>query len=204
MKIIIIGAGFSGVATYLLLRRMCPPPEHTILLCDAHDPREVRRRSDRDGLALSPDGSVRDSAAVVGNIISLEPPAVRLVRFIDPKLCETFKARSYVNTHYILRSARGHTLAVVPTADGNLPVEYTLSCPRFDSWQWLHEHVGYTSICYRRVVEVNLDGERPVVYFADGGREDADLVVGADGVRSVVKKALFSHEDQSKYEPQFE
>lgn len=60
---------------------------------------------------------------------------MRLIRFIDPKLCETFKARSYDNTHYILRSARGHTLAVVPTADGNLPVEYTLSCPRFDSWQ---------------------------------------------------------------------
>lgn len=51
---------------------------------------------------------------------------------------------------------------------------------------------------------MNLDGERPVVYFADSGREDADLVVGADGVRSVVKKALFSHENRSKYEPQFE
>lgn len=107
------------------------------------------------------------------------------------------------HTHYILRSARGHTLAVVPTADGNLPVEYTLSCPRFDSWQWLHEYVGYKSICYRRVVEVNLDGERPVVYFADSGREDADLVVGADGVRSVAKKALFSHENRSKYEARF-
>jgi len=96
MKIIIIGAEFSGVATYLLLRRMCPPPEHTILLCDAHDPREVRQRPDRGADSLfHQTESVRDSAAVVGNIISLEPPAVRLIRFIDPKLCETFKARSY-------------------------------------------------------------------------------------------------------------
>ncbi|KAK0723361.1 hypothetical protein B0T26DRAFT_706259 [Lasiosphaeria miniovina] len=204
MKIIIIGAGFSGVSTYLLLRRMLPPPEHTITLYDAHDPRAVRLRSGRDGLA-SPEEATRDSAATVGNIISLEPPAVRLLRFIDHKLYDTFKARSYVNRHYTLRSARGHTLAVIPTADGKLPAEHTLSCPRFDSWQWLHEHVGYDdSVCYRRATEVDLARGRPVVHFADGSRDDADLVVGADGVRSVVKKALFGHEDESSYGPAFE
>jgi len=203
MKIIIVGAGFSGVSTYLLLRRMCPPPEHDVILYDAHDPREMQLRL--EGLASpAPDRGTQDSAAVVGNIISLEPPAVRLMRYIDPKLYETFKARSYTNQYYTLRSARGHTLAVIPTADGALPVEHTLTCPRYDSWRWLHEHVGYDHIRYRRVTKVDLSGDRPIVYFADGGRDDGDLVVGADGVRSVVKRALFGDENETKYGPAFE
>lgn len=33
------------------------------------------------------------------------------------------------------------------------------------------------------------DGQRPVVYFADGSTETADLIVGADGIHSVVRES---------------
>lgn len=36
------------------------------------------------------------------------------------------------------------------------------------------------------------DGQRPVAYFADGSTETADLVVGADGIHSVVRRSTVS------------
>lgn len=204
MKIIIIGAGVSGLSTYLLLRKVLPSfDSHTILVYEAHSPREALPTGASNPFP-SMLGNLSDSAAVVGNIISLAPNSVRLLKFIDPKLYEIFKARGYINEHYTFKTARGHTLAVTPTRDNRYPVEYTISCPRYGLWKWLHEVVGEDKIQYRRVVEVDLSGEKPVVKFAGGGEEDADLVVGADGARSVVKKALFGEEAEGKYAARYE
>ncbi|GAA4708816.1 salicylate hydroxylase [Promicromonospora umidemergens] len=43
-----------------------------------------------------------------------------------------------------------------------------------------------------RVTGVTDDGGRATVTFADGGTVTADLVIGADGIRSVVREQLFS------------
>jgi salicylate hydroxylase len=43
----------------------------------------------------------------------------------------------------------------------------------------------------RRCVGVRVRGDRAEVEFADGGRVEADLVVGADGIHSAVRTALF-------------
>jgi len=40
-------------------------------------------------------------------------------------------------------------------------------------------------------VAVDVDGERPVVAFADGNTESFDLVIGADGIHSAVRTSLF-------------
>ncbi|KAK0701280.1 hypothetical protein B0H67DRAFT_500654 [Lasiosphaeris hirsuta] len=206
MKIIIVGAGFSGTCTYLLLRKLLPPSPspHIVVIYDAHDPREAGASPGAPDLLMPQLGAdLQDSAPIVGNIISLSPVAMRLLKYVDTKLYDKFKARSYVNRHFTFMSARGHTLGLVPAGDDKLPVEYTVSCPRYDSWRWLHETVGYDTIQYRRVTDVDLTGEKPIVRFDDGGEDDADLVVGADGVRSVVKRALFA-EEANKYDPVFE
>lgn len=46
----------------------------------------------------------------------------------------------------------------------------------------------------RRCVGVAFRGQRPEVVFADGSRTTADVVVGADGIHSVVRQALFGTE----------
>jgi 2-polyprenyl-6-methoxyphenol hydroxylase-like FAD-dependent oxidoreductase len=47
-------------------------------------------------------------------------------------------------------------------------------------------------VVYRTVRDVEIrEGKRPVVRFLGVGEEAADLVVGADGIRSVVRKSLF-------------
>lgn len=205
MKIVIVGAGVSGLATYLQLHKLLPPSPHPhrILIYESHEP---RRSTCRGAFTPSSPGeqSLTDSAPVVGNSIALAANAVRLLKSIDPRLYDVFKDRGYVNKSYTFRTARGHTLAVTSTGDRESPEEFTISCPRHVLWECFHEVVGEDNIEYRRVIEIDLSGEKPVVKLADGGEEDADLVIGADGVRSIVKKSMFGKEDESKYAPRYE
>lgn len=50
---------------------------------------------------------------------------------------------------------------------------------------------------YRTVERVVVEeGNKPRVRFSDGGEEIADLVVGADGIRSPLRKALFGEGEE--------
>ncbi|RYO85715.1 hypothetical protein DL766_008976 [Monosporascus sp. MC13-8B] len=138
---------------------------------------------------LSKQGDPTDTTAAVGNSIALVPSSIRLLRYIDTRLYDIFKARGYKNESYTFKTARGHRIAVTSTGDNACPQEYTVSCPRYGLWECLRQAVGNDKIQYRKVIDVDLSGKKPVVKFADGGEEDADLVIGADGVRSVVKRA---------------
>ncbi|RMZ92708.1 hypothetical protein DV736_g2, partial [Chaetothyriales sp. CBS 134916] len=69
-------------------------------------------------------------------------------------------------------------------------------------WSILLKHViklgGNADIRYRRVSRIELPGDplspnrRPRIEFTDGTSEEADLVVGADGLRSTVRKGMFT------------
>lgn len=60
-------------------------------------------------------------------------------------------------------------------------------------WKCLSDVVGEGVVEFRKVTGVKQGegGGRPKVTFENGEVEEADLVVGADGVRSVVREALF-------------
>ncbi|KAK9775140.1 putative FAD/NAD(P)-binding domain-containing protein [Seiridium cardinale] len=200
MKIIIVGAGVSGLSAYLQLRKVLPDFDaHTVLIYESHRPQATTSH----GLS-SAVGSVTDTAAVVGNSIALVPNTIRLLKYIDIGLYEIFKSRGYANKAYTFKTARGHVISVASTADQGSPPEYTVSCPRYGLWECFHEVVGESNIRYRKVVEVDLERKRPIVRFADGEEEDADLVIGADGVRSVVKRAIFGEEDEKQFGPRYE
>ncbi|KIX92706.1 uncharacterized protein Z520_11558 [Fonsecaea multimorphosa CBS 102226] len=53
----------------------------------------------------------------------------------------------------------------------------------------------------KRCTDVQEDGERVRVHFADGTSQTFDAVVGCDGVKSRVRNIL--HGEEEKYEPQF-
>jgi 2-polyprenyl-6-methoxyphenol hydroxylase-like FAD-dependent oxidoreductase len=199
MKIVIVGAGVSGLATYLQLRKVLSDFEtHEVSIYDSHQPQEsVVSRA-----AASKD--LTDTTAVVGNSIGLTPHSVRLLRYIDEGLYKLFKSRGYVSRSYTFRTARGHTLAVLSSGDGGSPEEYTISCPRYELWKCLYETVGKDKVQHGEVVDVELESDRSIVRFADGATKMADLVIGADGVRSIVKRAIFGREDETHYAPVYE
>lgn len=204
MKIIIVGAGVAGLSTYLQLCKVLPSfDSHTVLIYESHKPREADS-SGTSNPSLAEQHDLTDTAAIVGNSIALVPSSMRLLRYIDTRLYDIFRNRGYVNESYTFKTARGHLIAVTSTGDKGSPPEYTVSCPRHGLRECLLTVVGEDKIQYRTVADVDLNGKKPVVKFADGGQESADLVIGAEGVRSVVKKAIFEDNNDNQYAPHYE
>ena len=67
----------------------------------------------------------------------------------------------------------------------------------------LQQSLPRDAVVYKTVSEVIAHpGRKPVVRFADGSPdESADLVVGADGIRSIVRRDLFGNGEESR--PQY-
>jgi 2-polyprenyl-6-methoxyphenol hydroxylase-like FAD-dependent oxidoreductase len=66
----------------------------------------------------------------------------------------------------------------------------------FTSWDAVFHQLraAFPDECYHRgheCIGLSTDAVRPVVEFASGVRIEADLVIGADGVGSVVRRRLF-------------
>jgi hypothetical protein len=186
MKIVIVGAGISGLATYLQLRKVLPDFEtHEVSIYDSYQPQKS------DNSCTTASKNLTDSTAVVGNSIGLTPHSVRLLKYIDEDLYQLLKSRGYVSRSYTFRTARGHTLAVLSSGDDGSPEEYTISCSRHQLWRCLYEIVGENNVQHGEVVDVELEPDRAVVRFADG-------------VRSVVKRVIFDEEDKKCYAPVYE
>lgn len=213
MRIIIVGAGVSGLSTYLLLEKLLPPilgkttRKLEFLIYDSH---------------ISIPAGAGSGAGAIGNTSILPPTSIKILQQIDPELYTLFKSQGFENHAFTIRSARGHALAKLPTttttattATVDQKEEYAISCPHAVLKECLREIVGRReqSILHGKVVDVELrEGEspngnqKPRVKFSDGRPAvEADLVIGADGVHSVVKRAVFGQEaDEKHYAPEFE
>jgi len=67
---------------------------------------------------------------------------------------------------------------------------------RADLHQLLADRIGDTKVTFStQCVGVSQDADKAVAHFADGSTFEADLIVGCDGVRSVVRHALFGDDD---------
>lgn len=212
MRIIIVGAGVSGLSTYLLLEKLLPPilgkttRKLEFLIYDSH---------------ISIAEGAGAGAGGIGNTSILPPTSIKILQQIDPELYTLFKSQGFENHAFTIRSARGHALAKLPTkttattAEVDQKEEYAVSCPHAVLKECLREIVRRRGqpILHGKVVDVELRGgesldgnQKPRVKFSDGRPAvEADLIIGADGVHSVVKRAVFGQEaDERHYAPEFE
>lgn len=212
MRIIIVGAGVSGLSTYLLLEKRLPPilgkttRKLEFLIYDSH---------------ISIPAGTGAGAGGIGNTSILPPTSIKILQQIDPELYTLFKSQGFENHAFTIRSARGHTLAKLPTTTTAITAtvdqkeEYAISCPHAVLKECLREIVRRRGqpILQGKVVDVELRGgesldgnQKPRVKFSDGRPAvEADLIIGADGVHSVVKRAVFGQEaDERHYAPEFE
>ena len=83
---------------------------------------------------------------------------------------------------------------------------HMVASSRHSLWKCLRMRIPDNVIVNKRISEVIANANnRNVVKFADGSPDvEADLVIGADGIKSTVKRALFPEANEDPYPPSYE
>ncbi|KAL9594763.1 MAG: hypothetical protein Q9219_006849 [cf. Caloplaca sp. 3 TL-2023] len=191
MRIVIVGAGISGLTCYLFLRKHLPKaiPDTTdleIVVLESHRATKQQERVNNNVTA----GQV---ANTIGATLGIAPNGLSVLRDLDETIFAEVANSGYPVSHFNLSSAHGHSLARLCATNQSSPELHTVLISRQRLWDCLRHHVPDDAIVDRRSVSsiIYTQDHRPVVEFADGSPNlTADLIIGADGVKSVVKKSV--------------
>lgn len=168
LRVAVIGGGVSGLSAVLALRAAG-------MVATAYE------RSDELGTAQA------------GNGLVVWHNATRALRAIG--LDEHMHKIGAPLDRYLWRNARGGQLAEWSISDGATrtgALAYTVSRPALH--KMLSEEAGASLVLGARCVGWEEFHDRVVVRFDDGTEDVVDLLVGADGLRSTVRRALYRHE----------
>lgn len=208
MKIIIVGGGIAGLTTYLHLRKHLPEPElHTITILESH------RSSPPSQHSFNPVSvdTLSASTAIVGGGLGIAPNGMRVLRHLDPVLHARVVAQGFRAENFVFKGANGWTLGTQSTCDEREGgKEVCVASSRHGLWETIKRYVEETysegAVRYAKVVGIERteNGMVKVRYVDEkgvDGVEEADLVIGADGVKSVVRRVLFGEDE--RYTPTY-
>jgi 2-polyprenyl-6-methoxyphenol hydroxylase-like FAD-dependent oxidoreductase len=139
----------------------------------------------RAGIEATVHESHRNAADGVGAWLTLAPNGLDALRAVGAD--EAVAAIGQPVPGVVMADGAGHELA---TFDGFPGLPASLAMARADLFRALADHAtanGITIEYGRRLVGVDDEGDRVVATFADGGTASADILVGADGIRSTVR-----------------
>ncbi len=176
MKIIIVGGGIGGLAAYHALQTYLPS-NVSIKVYESYP---------------TPDAAT----SILGGGLGIVPNGLRALRAISPASALYLKSHGNTCPYFILRNHNGTTLGRL----GGLHDRVLL--PRASVHEGLLLNVPDGVVQWgRKVTEVKETEDAAHVVFEDGAVETCDLVIGADGIRSVCRQALFG---PGSYQPQYE
>jgi 2-polyprenyl-6-methoxyphenol hydroxylase-like FAD-dependent oxidoreductase len=181
MKILIIGGGIGGLAMYHAIRKHLPESV-TVKIFEAYPSATTTKNNIGGGLGLAPNG-LRALASLSEEIRDyIVPRGLGVPIFILRNSTGSLIGRMYGGSkerygfdHMRLPRAVVHDAVLNGIPDGVL------------EWK-------------KRAREVRETEEGVEVEFDDGTVETGDLVIGADGVKSVVRKAIFGDKYPVEYE----
>lgn len=221
MKIIIVGGGIAGLSAYLHLRKhFLSNAEHDITIYESHRPRSTAPSSFTQS---DPNQSINlnalsESTAIVGGGLGIAPNGMRVLRNLSLDLHDRVVAQGFSAEKFIFKGANGWILGMQSTSDKSVrsegeSEEVCIASSRHGLWHTMRQYVvekyGDKVIKHGKVVRVNRNESRAsqplqVCLFSEQGMEKvdyADLVIGADGVKSVVRRDIF--DDNEKYRPTY-
>ncbi|KAF2471880.1 FAD/NAD(P)-binding domain-containing protein [Lindgomyces ingoldianus] len=209
MKIIIVGAGITGLSTYLhLLKHLPNSKSHTITIYESHKPRSSLPSSNPP-ISIE---SLSTSTALVGGGLGVSPNGMRVLWELDEDLHDAVAAQGFPTEHFVFKGANGWVLGMQRTGDGKVrkegeKEEICIASSRHGLWSVIMKTVGEGVVQYKKVISIGRDPHtgQVIVRTLDSegneGEDVADLLIGADGVKSVVRTALLGGE--GKYTPQY-
>lgn len=203
MKIGIVGAGISGLSLYLFLRKHIPTlKDDDIVIYETYQ--ATRRKS---GQIRTYSESMKNGASFVGAGLGIGPNGMRVLRKLDPQLHDAVMAEGYPSTRIQFKNAYNQSLGSMPTIDRSQgDVEYMVMTSRQGFWDCLRDFIPDSVLqCGRAIGSViETDNGRYVLDFDDGSKTgEFDMIVGADGVRSGIKKAVLGDGIRDNYPPQY-
>ena len=196
MRIAIVGAGVSGLACYLWLRKLGLTEQHSICIYEAHP-----------SSAAPDESAVKEpenyNASAIGGALGLSPNGLKVLRRLDDKLHNEVLMAGQECASWKLSTARGWTLAEVETETDGMKM---VMISRDVFWRLLRRRVPEDVVVGKKVIEVRTDDARPRLVFSDREEESTDLVIGADGIWSTVRRAIFHAQGEQPYQylPQYE
>ncbi|KAK2738376.1 hypothetical protein FQN55_000584 [Onygenales sp. PD_40] len=202
MKIVIIGAGIGGCAAYLSLKKRLPKPspdeDHEYTIYEAHDT-STNMKSHRD------QGETHSATLLVGGGLGVGPNGLKILERLDEELFHDVVRAGYPYGTMKFMNSYGYTLMRMSTRGAD-PAINSVSMSRQAIWECLRRRVPDEILVKKRVVEVVVSPEgRNIIKFADGSPDvEADLIIGADGLKSRTKRALFPESNEDPFPPHYD
>ncbi|KAJ7056686.1 hypothetical protein C8F01DRAFT_1220946 [Mycena amicta] len=184
MKVVIVGGGIGGLAIYLALRKhlaeASPPVE--IVFFESHE-------------------SLSSTTSVIGGGLGLAPNGLRAISRISPDAAEYIQNHGFPGEIITFRNSKGALLGRFRMGRKERYGQGELMLPRATVHDALVQELRPGDMTLgKKVKSVKENAKGVEVALEDGTVEHADLVIGADGVRSVVRETIFGHRYDAKYE----
>src|SRR6266487_2363282 len=113
LKVAIVGAGVSGLSTYLFLKKhLCISIPCQILIYETY-PSLSRKQRELD----SEEAIIREAASFIGGGFGVAPNGMRVLWELDPEIHDAVVAQGYPTLRFQIKNSRNQTLGSVPTAD---------------------------------------------------------------------------------------
>jgi 2-polyprenyl-6-methoxyphenol hydroxylase-like FAD-dependent oxidoreductase len=191
MKIVIIGAGISGLGTAISLRKYLQPQLGAELQVKVYDEANFKPAGVTD-YGWHDHSDIKQKSQ--GAAISLQANAFKVLRDLDPELADRVYAAGLSCRGFTWKTASGWVLGREDLDANLISRPLLIDC--------LQRALPDGIVQYRTVSSVTMqEGIKPTIRFSDGDEETADLIVGADGIRSPMRKALFGQAQE--YQPKY-
>ncbi|KAI1374158.1 hypothetical protein F4677DRAFT_447803 [Hypoxylon crocopeplum] len=173
MQVIIVGAGLSGLSTAIALRKFISASQSLEI--------EIYGNINSGTGQATEQATPQASTSRLGAGLGLQANGIHVLNDLDPTLKQKIYAAGFPCKHYTWKTA----------GDWLLGRDYS------------DDTLLEGSVIYKKVARViTQQGQKPVVQFEDESLDEtADLVVGADEIRSTIRRDLFGEDE--KYQPKY-